>query len=55
MPQKIRKFVSSNGTGATKIMETEDGFTPRLPTRLIEAIPIALVIFGLLYWVYNSY
>ena len=36
-------------------MDTDQGFIPRLPTRIIEVIPITLVIFGLLYWVYNSY
>jgi hypothetical protein len=49
------KVVSSNDTGAVKIMDTDKGFIPRLPTRIIEAVPISLVIFSLLYWLYNSY
>jgi hypothetical protein len=36
-------------------MDTDEGFIPRLPTRIIEIVPIGLVIFGILYWLYNSY
>lgn len=36
-------------------MDTDKGFSPGLPTRIIEVIPIAIVILGLLFWLYNSY
>ena len=36
-------------------MSDNDGYKLRLPSRIIEIIPIALVISVVLYWVYTSY
>jgi hypothetical protein len=36
-------------------MSDNDGYKPRLPSRFIEMVPVALVVGAILYWVYTSY
>jgi hypothetical protein len=40
---------------ARPAMSDNDGYKPRLPSRIIEIVPIALVVCVILYWIYTAY